>query len=168
MGREKPTSARRLTKRDHQARALELKAGGMSTPDIANTLGVHRGTVWTWIREGLAETVAAVHENAGTYRAIQAGQIEELIAAYLPAAVQGDYAAADRVLKAWARQATLLGLDLREPDPVSQHLHVNVSPVAGDASRDLMDQFRAWAQGVPAAQAELPDVIDHQGEEDTA
>ncbi|MFN8124707.1 MAG: helix-turn-helix domain-containing protein [Thermoleophilia bacterium] len=145
MGREKPTSARRLTKRDHQARALELKAGGMSTPDIAHTLGVHRGTVWTWIREGLAETVAAVHENAGTYRAIQHERIEAAIGAVMPEVLQGNLGAVDRLVKLLARESSLMGLDLREPDTTEQHLHIHSTPEVMEYDREIADLLRKRA-----------------------
>jgi len=145
MGARKPTAPGRIQKRDQQAQALEMKAQGMSTPQIADALGVHRVTAWGWIKEALAETVAAVHEHAGTYRAVQHERIEAAIGAIMPEVLQGNLGAVDRLVKLLARESSLMGLDLREPDTTEQHLHIHSTPEVMEYDREIADLLRKRA-----------------------
>jgi post-segregation antitoxin (ccd killing protein) len=164
MGAKKPTSPARVERRLRQARALELKAAGWSTPAIAKELSIDRATAWKYVRDGLAETVADIHGDAGTYRAIQHERIEAAIGAVMPQVLDGNLGAVDRLVKLLAREGALMGLDLRAPDQVEQHLHVHANPVAADADSDIIVRLREWAvRNRDTEQGQLPDVIDHQG-----
>lgn len=146
--------------------ALAMRIDGTPVNAIAKHLGVDRKTVYKYLTAATANLGVSIEDKARVYREVQAGQIEEVIEKILPLAKEGELGAVDRLVKLWGRQAQLMGLDLRAPDQVEQHLHVNVAPVAGDASRDLMDQFRAWAQAASPTPG-LPAVIDHEPDEHT-
>jgi hypothetical protein len=158
--RRHPLGPTALARQDRIEKALDLRIGGMPVSAIAATLGVDRTTVHRYITEGTAGRGERIEDKRQAEREIQSAQIDEVIASVLPLAKEGELGAVDRLVKLWSRQAQLLGLDLRAPDQVEQHLHVHANPVAADASSEIMQQLREWA--VASSQPALPDVIEHQ------
>jgi hypothetical protein len=124
--RERPTSARRVQRRERQARALELRIAGASTSQIAKVLGVNRTTAWRLINRALGELVEEVKERAEQLRAIQAARIEADLADLWPRARAGDMAAYRVIVRLYERQGRLLGLDLGQPPEVEAEMTFNV------------------------------------------
>lgn len=104
------TSARNVEGRERAAQALALRRQGLTLDAIARQLGYAD-------RSGVHRALTAAMEELGVedaqqLRTTQAEQIDELLASLLPRALEGDLPAADRVIRAWERQARLLGLDM--------------------------------------------------------
>lgn len=167
--RRHPLGPTALAKQERIETALAMRIDGTPVNAIAKHLGVDRKTIYKYLTAATANLGVSIEEKATAYREVQAGQIEQVIEKILPLAKEGELGAVDRLVKLWARQATLLGLDLRAPDPVQQHLHVNVTPVPRDADRNIMDMVREWATGQPTTGAlDAPaEVIDHEPDEHT-
>ncbi|MFG3617481.1 hypothetical protein [Nocardia sp. NPDC047654] len=100
--------------RERQRKALELRLEGKSYDDIAAVLG--------WAdRSGAYRAVEAIlkrteSETVAEYREVVGARLEALHAAYWPAALAGDYKAAEIVGKTSDRLAKLYGMNA--PDKV--------------------------------------------------
>jgi hypothetical protein len=109
------------------------------------------------MRDFRTDTAEAVEEH----RQLELARLERIVEIMWPQVEEGRGDAVDRVLRVAQRKAALLGLDLKTPEAVNQHLHVHAAPVAADADPALMAMLREWAQRGKQLQAPAePDVID--------
>ena len=123
-----PTAPAKVRRADRQARALELRVAGRSTPEIAAELGINRTTAWRLVRDALAVRKEEIAERAEELRAIEDARYEQYIASLRPKALEGDYAAHRALLRWHERKAKLLGLDLREDADTGLNITVNAVP----------------------------------------
>ena len=113
-----PLSAtRRVTVAERRTQAVRLAASGMDYTQIAKQLGYHdRSGAFKAIRGALAaERAEAVDE----LRQLECERLDRLQASMWDAALEGDIASVDRVLKVIAARVRLLGLDQYTDKPVS-------------------------------------------------
>ena len=113
-----PLSAtQRVTVAERRTQAVRLAAAGMDYTQIAQQLGYHdRSGAHKAIRGALAAQQA---EAVDELRALELERLDRLQASVWDAAVEGDIASVDRVLKVIAARVRLLGLDQHQDKPVS-------------------------------------------------
>ena len=163
MGRRpKETKPSRLGHTERQREAIEYRITGMTFDEIGKRMGITPQGAYQLVTRAMNAHQSVTAELVNEHRALDVARMEEIVRILWPRVQEGHLESVDRVFKAAQRKAALLGMDLKQPE---QHLHVHageVTPVAQDASRDLMDQFRAWATGqAPAAlPSPAPDVIE--------
>ena len=160
--RPKETKPSRLGQTERQRQAIELRRAGHTFDDIGTALGITRQSAHDLVMRALDAFKADTAELVAEHRALDVARMEEIVRILWPRVQEGHLDSVDRVFKAAQRKAALLGMDLKQPE---QHLHLHegqVTPIAENASRELMDQFRAWATGqAPAAlPSPAPDVIE--------
>jgi hypothetical protein len=98
---------------EKQVRALSLVRSGSSYDEIASELGyANRGSAWRLVNNALK---SAVDDVAQDYVRLELDRLEAVLFAYWKAAMSGDYAAANIVLKVLIHIDRLLGLDKPRP-----------------------------------------------------
>ena len=162
MPRPKKTKPSTLGVTERQREAIALRKQGLSFPEIGQRMGISHQRAHQIVAGALEEYRADTAELVAQHRALDVARMEEIVRILWPRVQEGHLDSVDRVFKAAQRKAALLGMDLKQPE---QHLHLHegqVTPIAENASRELMDQFRAWATGqAPAAlPSPAPDVIE--------
>lgn len=111
---ESKTSARRLAATERQLQALELRAGGVSFPRIAQRLG-YDGPSGAY-KAVLTALKRTQQEPADEVRRLAVERLDRILFAIWKRALDGDLECIDRVLKIETRRAKLLGLDA--PDKI--------------------------------------------------
>lgn len=167
MPRPKKTKPSRIGQTERQREAIDLRRQGLPFGEIGERMGVTPQAAHQLVTRALDEYKADTAELVAQHRALDVARMEEIVRILWPRVQEGHLESVDRVFKAAQRKAALLGMDLKQPE---QHLHLHegtVTPIAQDASRDLMDQFRAWAtgQGQAALPSPAPDVIEGEAED---
>lgn len=158
--RPKETKPSRLGHTERQREAIEYRITGMTFDEIGKRMGITPQGAYQLVTRAMNAHQSVTAELVNEHRALDVARMEEIVRILWPRVQEGHLDSVDRVFKAAQRKAALLGMDLKQPE---QHLHVHageVTPVAQDASRDLMDQFRAWATGQGALPSPAPDVIE--------
>ena len=160
MPRPKETKPSKLGHTERQRQAVELRKAGHTFDEIGERMGCTHQAAHQLVMRALDSYRADTAELVAQHRALDVARMEEIVRILWPRVQEGHLDSVDRVFKAAQRKAALLGMDLKQPE---QHLHLHegqVTPVAQDASRDLMDQFRAWATGQGALPSPATDVIE--------
>ena len=162
MPRPKETKPSKLGHTERQRQAVELRKAGHTFDEIGERMGCTHQAAHQLVMRALDSYRADTAELVAQHRALDVARMEEIVRILWPRVQEGHLDSVDRVFKAAQRKAALLGMDLKQPE---QHLHLHegqVTPIAENASRELMDQFRAWAtgQGPAALPSPAPDVIE--------
>ena len=112
-----PLSAtQRVTVAERRTQAVRLAATGMDYTQIAQQLGYHdRSGAFKAIRGALAAQQA---EAVDELRQLECKRLDALQRCCWDAALEGDIASVDRVLKVIAARVRLLGLDQNTDKPV--------------------------------------------------
>ena len=105
-----PTNARRLLAATRRARAFELRLEHYSIVEIAEDLGVSKQAVAKMLRRELGRLQELTEGDADKLRELEARRLDKLIRSRWDAAVTGDDASFDRVLRAMDQRQDLLGL----------------------------------------------------------
>jgi hypothetical protein len=127
---EGKTSPRRLSAHDRQLRALTLRKGGASYDEIAAELGYsNRGGAYKAVSSALRETL---REPADDVRALELDRLDHMMSAVWPAALCGDIAAQQQVLRLMERRAKYLGLDA----PARVDIEARIRTVAEELGLD--------------------------------
>lgn len=125
---------RTVDAQNRQQTALQLRLAGHSYDEIADRVGyADRRSAWHAVQRILDRQEA---EGVDALRRIEGRRLDAVLAAVWPAAMAGDLAAIDRVLKVSARRAALYGLDM-------QTVAVRVAAGSGDSLAELK---REWLQ----------------------
>ncbi len=98
----------RVTARQREARALQLRQAGLTYAQIGRHLGVCESRAWRIVQRALRRVVA---DPLGELRQLENLRLDSLLMAVWPKAMAGQLEAVDRVLSIMARRARLLGLD---------------------------------------------------------
>lgn len=97
------------------AAAWALRVGGKTVRQIAEALNVSEGQAWSYCREGLELARETTAKTAAEWREQMLAQIDELIGAWSPVALNPAddraQAASAIVIRAQEHRARLLGLD---------------------------------------------------------
>jgi hypothetical protein len=104
------TAPARVQSATNQARALELRTQGLTLQAIADQIGVSKARAYQYVSEGLAELNETCAVQAEELRRLTVEQLDQLLAAHMPAAINGDTKAAGVVLRALDSRAKLYGL----------------------------------------------------------
>lgn len=105
------TSARKITARQREQLAVELRIAGATYSQIAEQLGCSRTGAFYAVKRALDRLAKETSDKTEQMRALFQARIERLIASYWLPAVSGDLRAAQFVLSLIEREARLFGLD---------------------------------------------------------
>lgn len=138
--------------RRREAAVVQLRIAGNTFDQIATQLGLSgRSSANRIYRRVLDATVA---EPAAELRQLEGARLDALQAQWWPRAVDGNYRAAQIILKLMERRARLFGLD------APQRVNVNTTEVDAEIVA-LMDDLAAAAAAGPAAEhAQLMAALD--------
>lgn len=117
------------------AQALSLREAGATYEQIGEATGVSPGQAFRDVEAGLELTIT---EPAAALRAVEGRRLDRLQRAMLPAALQGDKGATDRVLKIMERRAKLYGLDTPVTVNVRDEGTSRVASMLGDLLADSL------------------------------
>lgn len=153
---------------ERRRQAIDLRRSGLTYEAIGERMGITRQAANELVRNAMRDFRTDTAEAVEEHRQLELARLERIVEIMWPQVEEGRGDAVDRVLKVAQRKAALLGLDLKTPEAVNNHLHVHAAPVAADADPALMAMLRDWAQrGKEPRALEAPpassDVID--GEE---
>jgi hypothetical protein len=107
MSNTAPAKVGSATKRNQ---ALNLRIKGFTLSAIGEKLGISKSRAFQYVSEGLAKLNQVAVVEAEELRRLTCEQIDQLLAAHMPAALQGDTKAAGVVLRALDSRAKLFGL----------------------------------------------------------
>jgi len=105
------TSSVRLKAADRKQLALRLRRDGHSFAGIGQQLGCSAQRAHQIVTQGLAAINRENAELAAEVTRLEQERLDALLAAYMPAALDGHLQSAEFVLKIGDRRARLLGLD---------------------------------------------------------
>lgn len=115
-----------MTKKKYHAKmdlrrrdVINLRVRGMSYAAIAEALNEPRSTVWNDVRQVCEELKQQQYDGADELRTQAAYRLEQLMDAYYPKAMSGDYKSAELVLKITRDLATLFSLNMPEQSNIS-------------------------------------------------
>ena len=139
-----PGSVRAAERAKNLDRDLGLRQAGMSYATIARITGQSETTIHRHIRQAIQ---SKEFEGADNLRRVEGSRLDALQRAHWAAAIQGDIAATNAVLRIMERRARLFGLD---------------SPVQIELATDVDAQIVALAAqvGILDAQETEPDIVD--------
>jgi DNA-binding Lrp family transcriptional regulator len=164
--RPKITKPSSIGHTERRRQAVDLRRAGLTFEAIGAEMGITSASAFELVKKALEDFRTDTAEAVEDHRRLELARLERIVEIMWPQVEEGRGDAVDRVLKVAQRKAALLGLDLKTPEAVNNHLHVHAAPVAADADPQLMAMLREWAQRgkqLPAPPAEA-DVIDHEGE----
>ena len=106
------STAQRAATSERRARACALRIAGADWQTIADRLGyASRGAAHTDVTRSLAAHRETEATQAEELRQLTVARYDRLQAAYWPTALQGDYRAAEIVLRCLAGRARIEGID---------------------------------------------------------
>ena len=166
MPRPKLTKPSNIGNTERRRQAVDLRRKGLTFAAIGKEMGISLQAAHELVKKSLEDFRTDTAEAVEDHRRLELARLERIVEIVWPQVEEGRGDAVDRVLKVAQRKAALLGLDLKTPEAVNNHLHVHAAPVAADADPALMVLLREWAQRgkeLPAPATE-PDVIDGEAE----
>lgn len=163
MGRRpKITKPSTIGHTERRRQAVDLRRAGLTFEAIGAEMGITSASAFELVKKSLEDFRSDTAEAVEDHRRLELARLERIVEILWPQVEEGRGDAVDRVLKVAQRKAALLGLDLKTPEAVNQHLHINASPVYADADPALQAMLLEWAQRargeLPAPAA--PEVID--------
>lgn len=170
MGRRpKETKPSTIGNTERRRQAVDLRRAGLTFNAIGKEMGISPQAAHQLVTLSLRDFRTDTAEAVEDHRRLELARLERIVEIVWPQVEEGRGDAVDRVLKVAQRKAALLGLDLKTPEAVNNHLHVHATTVAADADPELMRMLGQWAQRARdgkelPAPAQEPDVIDHEGE----
>lgn len=113
------SAARALLARSREQQGLELRLGGASYVQIAESLGMTPGGAYKAVDRALARQAAQTEEKADKLRRLELARLERLHLGLWQKAKAGDEKAVREVLRIAERRARLLGLDAPKRNELS-------------------------------------------------
>lgn len=144
-----PTSPARLRHAERKAKALEMRMGGASSPQIAAALGISRTTAWKLVSESLAETKHLIAERTEELRALEHARYERYIASLAPLALDGDIAAHRALVRWHERLAKLLDLDLGQGETSAENNWTIIATPPWMRDEQETVEAAEWTEGRP-------------------
>lgn len=137
---ESRTSVRRLAAHERQIRALELRRQGKSFPEIARELG-YRGVASAYDAV-MGALRATLREPAEQVRALELERLDIMLNAVWPAALEGDIAAQQQVLRLMDRRARYLGLDAPQRIDIEARIRAKAEQLGLDPDAAVAEAAR--------------------------
>jgi hypothetical protein len=134
------TTPPKITARQREVQAMQLRATGATYEQIADALGyTQRDGAYKAVVRGIRREGEEYHESIEFARSLSLNRLDELLFAIYPAAKSGDRGAIDQVLRLEQRRANLLGLDA----PKTFEAKIKLDVMAwNQALRDILDVYR--------------------------
>lgn len=104
-------SRRKVTARERELRALELRKAGLTYLQIAQQLGITEQGAHKAVMRTLKRLNERIMEQAAEVRRLELERLDAMLLSLWPQARKGNLGAIDRVLRIMQRRADLLGLD---------------------------------------------------------
>jgi len=120
---ESKTSQRRMTAKEREYKALELRKAGAGYQVIGDQLGMTASGAYRAVMRSLKKLNEKISEEALEVRRLELERLDAMLIALWPQARKGNQGAVDRVLRIMDRRAKFLGLDA----PTKQEHHVTVT-----------------------------------------
>ncbi len=111
MGAGSKASQRRLTARERERKAMELRLAGATYAQIAQALGISQAGAHKAVMRALKRLNEKLNEQAEQVRRLELERLDRMLLALWPQAQKGNHGAVDRILRIMERRARLLGLD---------------------------------------------------------
>jgi hypothetical protein len=143
----------RVSARERERRAVDLRIAGYRYEDIGRELGVTKQAAHQAIARAMERTAKDIGEQADALRALEAERLDAAARALWPAVAEGDVRAQDTWLRNRARYAALLGLDLKP------EINVNTGPEIV-----IINTTPPWEKVLDGETVEVPQ-IEAGGEE---
>lgn len=159
-------SPRRVAAKLRQARAVELRASGLTWAEVAAEVGYKSAEVAIRAADAILKQMPAI-DDRDKWRAREAVRLEVAFQALLPRVVAGDEYATRTMVAVQARLAKLLGLDAPEEIILgggSEPIRVEVLDTLDPAGRALAVELRERLAGQRALRS--GDVPDGEAEEE--
>jgi DNA-binding CsgD family transcriptional regulator len=153
---ESTSSRRRLTAKERESEALELRKQGFTFEEIGCRLGITRQGAHKAVNRALHKINEKCQENAEELRTLESQRLDELHKAFWRKAKAGDIKAADQVLKIMERRTKLLGLDLGMQIKISHRQEI-----------ELLRAFKAEIRTDRYLSEKYKEFFDKIGEEET-
>jgi predicted transcriptional regulator len=123
------TAPARVQSATNQVRALELRIQGLTLQQIADQISVSKARVYQYVSEGLAELNEICAVQAEQLRRLTSEQIDTVLAAHMPLAIQGDTKSANVCSRLLDQRVRLYGL-IASPKETPVSRFENMSPDA--------------------------------------
>ena len=155
-------SARRLAVRKKATDALELRLAGNKWEEIAKQVGYKLASTAYNAVSDMLDQIAC--ERVEEYRILELARLDSLQAGHWKAAIAGNVAAGNFILRVMERRAKLLGLDPAEPMAMNffqfnrtelsahEHQHITI-PADPEAQERIADHCRALESLLDAGEA---------------
>jgi hypothetical protein len=161
--RPKATKPSTLGHTERRRQAVDLRRRGLTFEAIGKEMGgITAQAAHALVTRALEEFRTDTAEAVEDHRKLELARLERIVEIMWPQVEEGRGDAVDRVLKVAQRKAALLGLDLKTPEAVNNHLHVHATPHPENADPTIMVLLREWATkgGAKPALPSPPEVID--------
>lgn len=109
-----PKAARRVTSKDRELDALQMRKAGMTYDKIGEKLGMSRSGAYDLVRRGLDDLNKSCREEAEILRRLEDERLNTVWEVLWPKVLDGDLRSIDRALRVMERRARLWGLDQQE------------------------------------------------------
>lgn len=108
--RQRQTSPRRVTARERELQAIELRKAGLSYRQIGEALGISHVAAGKAIKRALQKCFEQTREETAELRNLELERLDELNLAFWGKAMAGDTQAGKLILRVIEQRARLLGL----------------------------------------------------------
>lgn len=108
---QSPSNRVKLSARDKEVAALDLRRKGYSYRQIAMELKCHEDTVYDAVKRALKHLNETIMESAAELRRLELERYDAWLKALEPACEAGDTKAIGTAIRVSERRASLLGLD---------------------------------------------------------
>jgi DNA-binding Lrp family transcriptional regulator len=160
--RPKITKPSTIGHTERRREAVDLRRAGLTFDAIGERMGISGPSAFELVKKALEDFRSDTAEAVEDHRRLELARLERIVEIMWPQVEEGRGDAVDRVLKVAQRKAALLGLDLKTPEAVNNHLHVHATPHPENADPTIMVLLREWATkgGAKPALPSPPEVID--------
>ena len=154
---------------ERRARAMNLRADGLTYPEIARRMRVSLGTAHNYVQHELDKVRAEAREGAKEQLALELARLDAATKLVMEEIRDGNLAAVDRLTKLNERRSKLLGLE-RTMVELSGPGGGPVEVVTPTAARDLMQaEFGSVGADLGGeSDGDAADSADPQGAEESA
>jgi len=131
-------SKQRVTAKEREIRALELRKSGATYRAIGESLGITEQGAHKCVMRAIDKLNEKIIEDAVQVRRLELERLDRLFLAIYRTAIQGNLDAIDRILRIMTRRAKLLGLDAVEQAEVSWREEIIVLLKTGRVTPEIV------------------------------
>lgn len=133
-----PVSVAKANLIDQRGRALHLRRGGLTFEEIAADMSIDEKRARRLCSDAMEDARAQVAATAVEMRALEVSRLDAITNSIWDAAMRGNLATIDRVLKLMERRARMLGLDVLQDREAGELTPEDIALEAQRAIRQAM------------------------------